>query len=55
MLSLQENQRKNLNIYMTTMPNIKLKIMLYKPFMLNMVWKSTERFGKVWIFEMDNV
>ncbi len=28
-------------------PNIKLKIMLYEPFMLNMVWKSTERFGKL--------
>jgi len=24
--------------------NIKLKIMLYEPFMLNKVWKSTERF-----------
>ncbi len=38
----------------------KLTIMLYKPFMLNMVWKSTERFLlirvlKVWKFEMENV
>ncbi len=23
--------------------------------MLNIVWKSTERFGKVWNFEMENV
>ncbi len=28
-------------------PNIKLKIMLYEPVMLNMVWKSTERFGNL--------
>ncbi len=38
----------------------KLTIMLYEPFMLNMVWKSTERFLliwvlKVWKFEMENV
>ncbi len=33
--------------------------MLYEPFMLNMVWKSTERFENLslekWNFEMKNV
>ncbi len=26
------------------LPNIKVKIMLYEPFLFNMVWKPTERF-----------
>ncbi len=53
MLSLQENQwKKNLenkNIYrcLYYIPNIKLKIMLYEPFVLNMVSKSTETFGNL--------
>ncbi len=34
--------------------------MLYESFMLNMVWKSTERFLLIWVlkelkFEMENV
>ncbi len=41
-------------------PNIKLKIMLYEPFLLKMVWKSKESVwkfesGKVSNFEMENV
>ncbi len=53
MLSLWEYQWKkpweNKNIYrwLYCIPNIKLKIMLYEPFMLNMVWKSIERFGNL--------
>ncbi len=53
MLSLWENQwKKYKNIYIIYkniyrwlyyIPNIKMKIMLYEPIMLNMVWEATER------------
>ncbi len=41
-------ENKNIYRWLYFIPNIKLKIMLYEPFMLNRVWKSTER------FEMEN-
>ncbi len=54
MQSLKENQCKKktkkylemtiLTIYFDYISKIKLKIVLYEPFMLNMVWKSTERY-----------
>ncbi len=37
-------ENKNIYKWLYYIPNIKLKIMLHEPFMLNMVWKSTERF-----------
>ncbi len=30
-----------------------MKIMLYEPFMLNMVWKSTEKFGNLSLESME--
>ncbi len=42
---INEKQNKNIYRWLYYIPNIKLKIMLYEPFMFNMVWKSTESFG----------
>ncbi len=52
-------ENKNIYRWLYYIPNIKLKIILYEPFMLNMVWKSTERFGNLSLekygIEMENV
>ncbi len=39
---------KNIYRWLYYIPNIKVKIMLYEPYiLLNVVWKSTERFGNL--------